>query len=71
LSTEGFSYEPGGQVQSYTNAMGGVTTTLYTITGKPEFRSNPDGSTNGWRYYLDGRIKREVQRNGALLADHL
>jgi RHS repeat-associated protein len=64
LSTEGFSYEPGGQVQSYTNAMGGLTTTLYTDTGKPEFRSNPDGSTNGWRYYLDGRIKREVQRNG-------
>ena len=65
LSTEGFSYEPGGQVQSDTNALGGVTTTLYTITGKPEFRSNPDGSTNAWRYYLDGRIKREIQRNGA------
>jgi len=28
LSTEGYSYEPGGQVQSYTNALGGVTTTL-------------------------------------------
>ena len=46
LSTEGFGYEPGGQVQFYTNALGGVTTTLYTITGKPEFRGNPDGSTN-------------------------
>ena len=65
LSVENFGYEPGGQVKYDTNALGGVTTTLYTITGKPEFRSNPDGSTNGWRYYLDGRIKREIQGNGA------
>ena len=65
LSTEGFGYEPGGQVKYYTNALGGVTTTLYTITGQPEYRGNPDGSTNGWRYYLDGRIKREIQSNGA------
>jgi RHS repeat-associated protein len=65
LSTEGFSYEPGGQVQSHTNALGGVSTTFYTTAGKPEFRSNADGSTNGWLYYLDGRIYREIQGNGA------
>ena len=65
LSTEGFNYEPGGLVQAYTNALGGVTTTLYTDTGKPEYRGNPDGSTNAWRYYLDGRVKREIQSNGA------
>jgi len=65
LSTETFGYEPGGEVQYYTNALGGVTTTLYTDTGKPEFRSNPDGSTNAWRYYLDGRINKEIQGNGA------
>jgi YD repeat-containing protein len=65
LSTEGFSYEPGGQVQSDTNALGGVTTILYNILGKPEYRSNADGSTNGWRYYLDGRVNREIQSNGA------
>jgi RHS repeat-associated protein len=65
LSTDGFSYEPGGEVQSHTNALGGVTTTLYNILGKPEYRSNPDGSTNGWRYYLDGRINKEFQSNGA------
>jgi hypothetical protein len=35
LSTDGFSYEVGGLVQSYTNALGGVTTTLYTSTGQP------------------------------------
>ncbi len=65
LSREGYGYEPGGLVKYYTNALGGVTTTLYTSTGKPEFRSNPDGSTNAWRYYLDGRIKQEIQRNSA------
>jgi RHS repeat-associated protein len=65
LSTEGFSYEPGGLVQSHTNALGGVDTTLYTDTSKLEYRSNPDGSTNGWRYYLDGRINKEIQGNGA------
>jgi RHS repeat-associated protein len=65
LSVEGFGYEPGGQVKYYTNAIGGITTNLYTITGKPEYRRNPDGSTNGWRYYLDGRINKEIQGNGA------
>ena len=65
LNTERFSYEPGGQVQSRTNALGGVTTILYTTAGKPEFRSNPDGSTNAWLYYLDGRTYREIQSNGA------
>jgi RHS repeat-associated protein len=65
LSSEGFSYEPGGQVQSHTNALGGVTTTFYTTTGLPETRFNADGSTNAWRYYPDGRIKREFQSNGA------
>jgi RHS repeat-associated protein len=65
LSAEGFGYEPGGQVQAYTNALGGVTTTLYTDTGKPEYRATPEGATNAWRYYLDGRVKREIQGNGA------
>ena len=65
LSAEGYGYEPGGEVQYHTNALGGVTTKLFSSAGKPKFQSNPDGSTNGWRYYLDGRIYREIQRNGA------
>jgi RHS repeat-associated protein len=65
LSTDGFSYEPGGHVQSHTNALGGVITTFYNTSGQPESGFNADGSTNGWRYYLDGRIKREIQSNGA------
>jgi RHS repeat-associated protein len=65
LSSDGFAYEVGGLMQSYTNALGGVTTTLYTSTGQPRSRQNADGSTNGWTYYLDGRIKQEIQGNGA------
>jgi len=65
LATEGFSYEPGGLVQSYTNALGGITTIQYNSTGQPQSRQNADGSTNGWTYYVDGRINREIQGNGA------
>lgn len=65
LAAQGFSYEAGGLVQSSTNALGGVTTIRYTSTGQPEFRQNADRSTNGWTYYLDGRIQNEIQGNGA------
>jgi RHS repeat-associated protein len=65
LKTEGFSYEPGGQIATATNALNGVTMTLYTSTGKPRLRSNPDGITNQWRYYLDGRPAQEILPNGA------
>jgi RHS repeat-associated protein len=65
LSKDGYSYEPGGEVQTHTNALGGVTTIYYNMMGSPEYRINPDGSTNGWRYYLDGRIFKQIQSNGA------
>ena len=65
LATESFAYEVGGQVRFYTNALNGVTEIRYTSTGQPSFRQNADGSTNGWTYYLDGRLRREVQGNGA------
>jgi RHS repeat-associated protein len=65
LKTEGYSYEPGGQIATATNVLGGVTTVFYTDTGKPEMRVNPDGTTNQWRYYLDGRMAQEIQPNGA------
>lgn len=63
LTTQKFAYEPGGKVTKMTNALGGVTTTLYTQTGQPYAQTNPDGSTNGWIYYLDGRIKEEILPN--------
>lgn len=65
LTSEGFAYEPGGQVTRNTNALGAVSQTLYTSTGKPKFRKNFDGSTNGWLYLADGRLRREIQHNGA------
>lgn len=65
LTSESFGYEPGGRERFHTNALGGVTETEYTTTGQPRYRLNPGGSTNGWRYHLDGRVRREIQRNGA------
>ena len=65
LGSETFGYEAGGQVRFFTNALGGFVQTDYTTTGQPEFRRNADGSTNGWRYYFDGRSYREIQANGA------
>ena len=52
LTSQGFAYEPGGNVTQKTNALGGVTTTLYTQTGQPCAQTNPDGLMNGWTYYL-------------------
>jgi RHS repeat-associated protein len=65
LATNGFGYEPGGKVALETNALGGLTSKLYTQRGQIKAQSNPDGSTNGWTYYIDGRPRREIQRNGA------
>ena len=65
LKTETFSYEQGGLVAKATNALGGVTSTLYTQTGKPYYRQTPDGATNAWSYYLDGRPKCQYLANGS------
>lgn len=65
LTSQGFAYEPGGLVTRNSNALGGVTETLYTSTGQPRYQKNPDDSTNGWTYYLDGRLARAFARNGA------
>jgi RHS repeat-associated protein len=65
LKTERFAYEPGDKVTSATNTLGGVTQTLYTQTGQPYFQQNPDGSTNSWTYYLDGRVNQQFLANGS------
>ena len=65
LKTNQFAYEKGGLMASVTNGLGGVSRVLYTSTGKPYYLSTPDGATNGVTYYLDGRIKRQIQGNGA------
>ncbi|MCX7722211.1 MAG: DUF6531 domain-containing protein, partial [Verrucomicrobiae bacterium] len=65
LATNGFRYNAAGDVTNVFNALGGLTDKQYTGTGKLKFQRNPDGSTNAWRYYPDGRLHREIQRNGA------
>ena len=65
LSTEIFGYEPGGEVSGYTNALGGITTKIYTTAGKLKQQSNPDGTTLNWRYDLSGRVVQEFLSNGA------
>ncbi|HYG23704.1 MAG TPA: DUF6531 domain-containing protein, partial [Verrucomicrobiae bacterium] len=65
LSTNSVAYEPGGEIKFSTNALGGVTEVLHTIAGKPYFRKNADGTTNGWNYDLIGRPVREYEPNGS------
>ena len=65
LATNGFVYNAAGDVTNTFNALGGSMQKKYTSTGKPKFQRNADGSTNAWRYYADGRLRREIQRNGA------
>jgi RHS repeat-associated protein len=61
-----FTYEPGGQVATQTNALEGVTTTLYTDTGKPKTSTSPDDRETAWTYTLDGRVKTQALSNGAV-----
>jgi RHS repeat-associated protein len=65
LATNGFAYSVAGDVTNIFNALGGLTEKQYAATGKPKYQKNPDGSTNAWRYYADGRVEKEIQRNGA------
>lgn len=65
LATNGFIRNLAGDVTNVFNPLGGKTQKQYAGTGKLKFQQNPDGSTNAWRYYIDGRIRREIERNGA------
>jgi RHS repeat-associated protein len=65
LATNGFAYDSAGDVTNAFDGLGGNTEKQFTSTGKIKFQRNADGSTNAWRYYLDGRIRREIQGNGA------
>src|SRR5207248_2099357 len=65
LATNGFAYSLAGDVTNAFNALGGSMQKQFNSRGQPKFQRNFDGSTNGWTYYLDGRPRREIQRNGA------
>ena len=66
LSTEAFTYEPGSEVATHVDPLGGTTTTQYTMDGKPMSVARPDGSSQSWTYYLDGRVKTHVLENAAV-----
>ncbi|TAL05013.1 MAG: hypothetical protein EPO07_04340, partial [Verrucomicrobia bacterium] len=65
LATNGLAYNLAGDVTNAFNALGASAAKQYTGAGKPKFQRNADGSTNAWRYYVDGRAYREFQVNGA------
>lgn len=65
LATNGLVYNLAGDVTNAFNALGGSAQKQFTSTGQPKFQRNADGSTNAWRYYLDGRTYQEIQGNGA------
>ncbi|MBS0631903.1 MAG: hypothetical protein JSS11_08320 [Verrucomicrobia bacterium] len=65
LRTESFEYEPGGGLAQHTNPLGGVTKKFYTSTGQLRRQENPDDSAQEWRYYPDGRLQKEILRNGS------
>lgn len=65
LATNGFAYNLAGDLTNAFNPLGGSVQRQYTSTGKPKFQRNADGSTNVWLYYADGRLRREIQNNGA------
>lgn len=65
LATNGFVYNPAGDLTNTFNPLGGSMQRQYTSSGKPKFQRNADGSTNAWLYYADGRLRREIQNNGA------
>lgn len=62
---QAFTYEPGGEISSHTNALGGETKHFYTAEGKLYKQENPDGSIQQWRYQLDGRLAKEILSNSS------
>ncbi|MDX2109330.1 MAG: RHS repeat-associated core domain-containing protein [Verrucomicrobiota bacterium] len=57
-SVETWTYERGGQIETYTNPLNGTTTYLYTTDGQPRKITHPDGTMERWLYHADGRKKR-------------
>jgi RHS repeat-associated protein len=65
LSTESFSYEPGGEVTSYVSTLGGTETKAYTYTGQLKSDALPDGTTQSYLYDLTGRVVQQTLTNGS------
>ncbi len=59
LARETTAYDDALLKVTQTDSRGGVTQKFFTSDAKPRRQINPDGTVLEWRYYLDGRIKRE------------
>ncbi len=64
-ASESFDYETGGELSVHTSPINGVTRKFYTKAGQLRRQENADGSVLEWRYQLDGRVVREVLRDGS------
>jgi RHS repeat-associated protein len=64
IATGSFTYEPGGQIATATDSIGGTTSKEYTKDGQLKKQTNPDGTTLEWRYGLDSRVVKEIHPDG-------
>jgi RHS repeat-associated protein len=59
LARETTVYDDDQRKMTQTDARGGVTQIWHTSDGRPRRKVSPDGNALEWRYFLDGRIKRQ------------
>ncbi len=65
IYSEKFTREPGEKIATYTNPEGDKTKYFHTPYGKLYRQENPDGTTQEWRYRLDGRLEKEILSDGS------
>jgi RHS repeat-associated protein len=66
LSSEAFTYEPGGEIATHTNPLGGVEQRTYTYAGRLATDLKPDGSSSAIRYDLMERPVQQTLANGSI-----
>ncbi len=64
-ASESFTYEPGGEVATHTGVLGGLTSSLYNARGQFAQTHQRRRFGREWRYYPDGRLFKEILRNGS------
>jgi RHS repeat-associated protein len=61
-----FEYDSAGNEIEKKDAVGNVTKTSYNAYGKPILITHPDGATERFIYYLDGRLKQQTDPKGVV-----
>jgi len=62
---EKYSYDAMGNVLTYTDAMGRVTTYTYDVLNRPVTEKTPDGITTSLEYDTLGNIVKEIKSDGS------